>query len=70
MTIVMQAVKRTFAYSGMVLADPDTDMTPVDVAQFYAASFPELTNCEVSDEGIAADGTHRFAFQRVVGTKG
>jgi len=70
MTIVMNAVRRTFAYSGMTLADPDGSMTPADVAAFYAASFPELTNCEVSDEGIAADGTHKYSFQRVVGTKG
>lgn len=71
MSIVVTAVKRVFAYSGMSLADPDTTMAPQEVATFYAASFPELTNAEVHDEGLSADGsTHKYSFQRVAGTKG
>jgi PRTRC genetic system protein C len=45
-------------------------MSPQEVCQFYSASFGELTNAEVHDEGMSADGKHKYSFQRIAGTKG
>lgn len=71
MSIVVAAMSRVFTYSGMTLADPDSTMSTKEVAAFYAARFPELTNAEVHDEGVSADGkTQRYSFQRIAGTKG
>lgn len=70
MSIVVAALNRVFNYSGLSLADPDPTMSPQEVCQFYSASFGELTNAEVHDEGMSADGKHQYSFQRIAGTKG
>ncbi|HQR21909.1 MAG TPA: PRTRC system protein C [Burkholderiaceae bacterium] len=71
MTLQVTPIKREFTYAGMTLADPSPTMTPEQVKAFYAAHFTELTNAEIEEQPNEGDGTVvRYAFSRVVGTKG
>ncbi len=65
----IEALKRTFAYNAIQLADPGAALTPAQVKDFYCAVYPDLTNAEI--EGPKVDGnTHAYTFRRAVGTKG
>ena len=65
----IEALKRTFAYNAIALADPGAALTPAQVKDFYCAVYPDLTNAEI--EGPKVDGnTHAYTFRRAVGTKG
>lgn len=65
----IEALKRTFAYNAIELADPGAALTPAAVKDFYTAVYPDLTNAEI--EGPKVDGnTHAYTFRRAVGTKG
>jgi len=51
---------REFRWGAQILPDPDPDMTPEEVRDYYAAVYPELTTAVVqSEEG--ADGQVTFA---------
>jgi PRTRC genetic system protein C len=65
----IEALKRTFAYNAIALADPGAALTPAQVKDFYTAVYPGLTNAEI--EGPKVEGnTHAYTFRRAVGTKG
>lgn len=65
----IEALKRTFAYNVIQLADPGAALTPAEVKDFYCAVYPDLTNAEI--EGPKVDGNiHAYTFRRAVGTKG
>jgi PRTRC genetic system protein C len=65
----IEALKRTFAYNAIALADPGAALTPAQVKDFYCAVYPDLTNAEI--EGPKVDGSsHAYTFRRAVGTKG
>ncbi|WLE60260.1 PRTRC system protein C [Burkholderia plantarii] len=60
---------REFSYNGAKLPDPAPTFTPDQVREFYAQTYPELTNAEV--EGPIVKGSRNvFTFRRAVGTKG
>ena len=65
----IEALKRTFSYNAIELADPGAALTPHQVKDFYTAVYPDLTNAEI--EGPVVNGsTHAYTFRRAVGTKG
>lgn len=73
MPITKESLKRRFllkrSSGDTPLPDPDPSMTPDEVLQFYANSYPELVTSTC--QGPVYDGdTMTYSFQTVVGTKG
>ncbi len=65
----IEALKRTFSYNAIALADPGAALGPAQVKDFYTAVYHDLTNAEI--EGPKVEGnTHAYTFRRAVGTKG
>lgn len=65
----IEALKRTFAYNAIELADPGAALTPAAVKDFYTAVYPDLTNAEIEGPKVTGN-THAYTFRRAVGTKG
>lgn len=60
---------RVFSYNGVTLPDPASHMTPDQVKDLYAATYPDLTSAQI--EGPTTKGNKLvYAFHRAVGTKG
>lgn len=69
MPIQTRSLERSFSYNGLTLADPSPDLTPEQVRDVYAATYPEITTAAI--EGPEASGdTLRYKFTRAIGTKG
>ncbi len=73
MPIKKESLKREFTIeqkSGKVsLPDPDPNMTPDQVMQFYSATYPELVTA--SCHGPVYQGeSMTYSFKTTVGTKG
>ena len=60
---------RKFQYNSIKLADPNPGMTPEQVKDLYAATYPELTN-SVVEGPITKGGEAVYEFKRAVGSKG
>jgi PRTRC genetic system protein C len=60
---------RLFSYTGLQLPDPDERMTPEQVRDFYASSYPEITTASIEGPDVS-DGKLNFKFTRALGTKG
>lgn len=69
MSLIAIAVQRIFLYNGRTLPDPDPQMPPEQVKQFYSAIHADLTNAAV-EGGTFEGNTQTFEFKRGVGTKG
>ncbi len=69
MSLTPLAVRRIFIYNGRILPDPDPQMTPEAVKQFYSAIHADLTNAAVEGGNFEGD-TQTYEFRRGVGTKG
>jgi len=65
----MEALARTFKYNTIVLDDPDPEMTPEQVKEFYANIYPELTQANIEGPELAENGLN-YKFHRSYGTKG
>ncbi len=63
------AVKRVFQYNGLQLNDPGVVMTPEQVRDLYAATYPEILSATVDGPKIEGDAMV-FEFVRVVRDKG
>ena len=64
-------LRRTFTYGGMMLPDPDSSMTPMEVRDLYAATgSPELATAEIRETFDLNTSTLEISFHRAVGTKG
>lgn len=61
--------KREFKYGQLMLQDPDINMTPDQVKEFYASSYPELTQSVIEGPDYKED-TVEYTFKKAVGTKG
>lgn len=60
---------RTFSYNGLQLTDPDSRLTPEQVRDLYATSYPEITTASI--EGPEeSNGALKYKFTRALGTKG
>lgn len=53
----------------IILADPNPEMTPSEVMQFYSTQYPELTNGSVSNPEVKATKMI-YDFSTTVGKKG
>ena len=69
MALHIQGVKRQFKHGNRQLDDPDPDMTPEEVMQFYAGTYPELTTSNVHGPKMEGE-TAVYEFKTTVGTKG
>ena len=69
MALNVTGMKRVFKHGNRELKDPDKNMTPEEVMQFYSATYPELTTSNV--HGPKTDGDKViYEFKTTVGTKG
>lgn len=69
MTIQTTVLTRTFSYSGLTLPDPGKSLSPEDVRDIYAATYPELISASI--EGPEKKGNNLvYTFKKGVGTKG
>lgn len=59
---------RVFQYNGMELPDPNPAYSPAKVADFYAAMYPELGVCSIS-EGVISGDKQTFTFIKAAGSK-
>lgn len=69
MALHVQGVKRQFKYGNRQLDDPDPEMTPEEVMQFYAGTYPELTTSNVHGPKMEGE-VAVYEFKTTVGTKG
>ena len=53
----------------MELADPDSNMSPSEVMDFYSMAYPELTTATVHGPELEDDKTV-YRFKTTIGTKG
>ena len=69
MALNIHKYKRVFKHADRELSDPNPDMTPEEVMNFYSNQFPELTTSNV--HGPSIDGEKAvYEFKTTVGTKG
>ena len=64
-----QVLSRVFVFNGMQLPDPDANLSPAKVKDFYAGMYPELVTAEVS-KGVEKGDSLEYTFIKATGTKG
>ncbi|PNP96440.1 PRTRC system protein C [Hoylesella timonensis] len=69
MALNLTGLKRVFKFGNRTLSDPDKSMTPDEVMNFYAGTYPELTTSNVHGPKVE-DGQAVYEFKTTVGTKG
>lgn len=69
MSAKIEQVERKFKYNALVLEDPDPEMTPEQVKDYYADIYPELTQAGIEGPEFT-DTTKEYEFKKAVGTKG
>lgn len=71
MTLQAEVLPREFVNSKtkQALPDPDPNMPPEKVREFYSNQYPELVNCSVSGPEVMKSKL-KFTFNASVGTKG
>lgn len=69
MALQISSYKRVFKHGDITLADPNPDMAPEQVMNFYSNQFPELTTSNVHGPEIEDDNAV-YTFKTTVGTKG
>lgn len=67
--MVMTLTKRVFLYENRNLNDPDPNMSPEDVRDLYAATYPELATAVIDGPEEGKDGEQEYSFRRAVGQK-
>ena len=69
MAIQTTILTRTFSYGGLTLPDPGKGLSPEEVRDVYAATYPELISAAI--EGPEKKGNNLvYTFRKGVGTKG
>jgi len=69
MALNIQNYKRVFKHGAIVLSDPNPNMSPEEVMNFYSNQYPELTTSNVHGPKIEG-GKAVYEFKTTVGTKG
>lgn len=62
-------LRRVFKHGSIELPDPALTMTPVQVRDSYAATYPELATANIKGPEHA-QGKELYTFQEVIGAKG
>lgn len=69
MALNVKVFPRVFKHRELLLADPNSDMTPDEVKAYYSNQYPELTTSNVFGPTIENDQAV-YEFKTTVGTKG
>ena len=69
MALQINNYKRVFKHGSATLADPNPEMSPEEVMNFYSNQYPELTTSNVHGPEIDGDNAV-YTFKTTVGTKG
>lgn len=69
MAFNVKVFPRVFKHRELLLADPNSDMTPDEVMAYYSNQYPELTTSNVFGPTIENDQAV-YEFKSTVGTKG
>lgn len=71
MALIVEALPREFVNSKtkQILPDPDPNMTPDKVREFYSNQYPELVNCSIVGPEVLKSKI-KFTFSSTPGTKG
>ncbi len=69
MALNVKVFPRVFKHRELLLADPNSDMTPDEVMSYYSNQYPELTTSNVFGPTIENDQAV-YEFKSTVGTKG
>jgi PRTRC genetic system protein C len=71
MALQVTTLPRVFQFKNEALSDPDVNMPPHDVMEFYAARFPELTTGTVKGPKIDEEKNQAiYEFVTTAGVKG
>lgn len=65
----VQSINRVFKYKGDKLVDIGSHLTPEDVRDAYAATYPELATARIAGPEIQ-DGKQIYTFETSAGSKG
>lgn len=69
MALNVKVFPRVFKHRELLLADPNSYMTPDEVMAYYSNQYPELTTSNVFGPTIENDQAV-YEFKTTVGTKG
>jgi PRTRC genetic system protein C len=69
-TVEIKVPVRIFKFKEHTLPDPDPQMGPIDVVEFYASAHPELTTGHIQEETTTPEGNLEYTIATTVGTKG
>lgn len=69
MALNVKVFPRVFKHRELLLADPNSDMTPDEVMAYYSNQYPELTTSNVFGPTIENDQAV-YEFKSTVGIKG
>lgn len=67
--LTVKGLSRVFKYGSLELDDPDPDMKPEDVKDFWGDVYPELTQAVIEGPEFNEDRME-YTFRKAVGTKG
>ena len=63
------SIERKFKYNSVTLPDPNPDLSPDQIREFYATQYPELNNAVVEGPDTK-DRVATWTFTRAAGAKG
>jgi len=70
----METLRRKFKYGNDILKDPDTSLSPKEVAKYYSMTIPALTNGSIKYNGLVIDKDKgefmEYELSTSVGVKG
>jgi PRTRC genetic system protein C len=73
MSLSVTSLERVFCFKNgsadLTLPDPNPDMLPTEVMDFYSGTYPELTTATVHGPEIENDRLV-YRFKTTIGTKG
>lgn len=69
MPVETRVLQRSFSYNKLHLPDPDVRLSPEQVRDLYAATYPEITTAVIEGPEASGDTLH-YKFTRAIGTKG
>lgn len=73
MALTVKGIERSFRFSKnnetIALSDPNPDLTPEAVMNYYSNLYPELTTATVQGPEVR-DDTAVYFFKTTIGTKG
>ena len=73
MAVTVEEIKRVFILGEgkdqVELDDPNPNMSPEEVLQFYAPMYPDLNNADFEKEELVGN-RYEYRIERQVGTKG